>query len=89
MRQTCQGSFGLFRLVNRAVLRAEGFHDFVAYARSLSARFPLQLEGESSPRIREGALWLNDPRQAQVCLPVFHVGRTPTALSMLVALVQP
>ena len=53
MRQTCQNSFGTFRLVNAAQLRAEGFENFPDYARSLAEKFPLQLEGEPVPRIRE------------------------------------
>jgi uncharacterized ferritin-like protein (DUF455 family) len=76
MRQTCQGSFGWFRLISRRMAQAEGFSDFPAYARSLSERFPLQLEGEPAPRIREGAVCLNDPAQAQVCLAVFLVSRS-------------
>ena len=32
-------------------------------------RFPLRLEGEPVAKIREGALCLNDPAQAQVCPP--------------------
>jgi len=80
MQQSCQGSFGLFRLVSRAALRAEGFADFATYARSLSERFPLRLEGEPSPKIREGAICLNDPAQAQVCLAVFQVAREISAL---------
>ena len=75
MRQTCQGSFGVFRLVNRAVLRAEGFDDFIAYARSLTERFPLQLQSEPAPRIREGAICLNEPARAQAGLAIFHVSR--------------
>ena len=75
MKQTCQGSCGVFRLVNRAGLRAEGCEDFPAYARSLSERSSLRLEGEPLPRIREGALCLNDPARAQVCLATFQVGR--------------
>jgi uncharacterized ferritin-like protein (DUF455 family) len=74
MRQTCQNSFGAFRLVNSAQLRAQGFESFPAYARSLVAKCPLRLEGEPVPRIREGALCLNDPATAQVCLAVFQVG---------------
>jgi uncharacterized ferritin-like protein (DUF455 family) len=80
MRQTSQGSFGLFRLFNRAAVRAEGFENFHAYARSLSERFPLQLEGDPNPRIREGALCLNDPNRAQVCLAMFRVSRTIESL---------
>jgi hypothetical protein len=75
MKQTCPGSCGLFRLVRRAKARAEGFADFASYASSLSERFPLRLEGEPVPKIREGALCLNEPAQAQVCLATFQVSR--------------
>jgi hypothetical protein len=79
MKQTCPGSCGLFRLVSRTQARADGFADFAGYARSLSERFPLYLEGEPVPRIREGALCLNDPAQAQVCLATFQVSRPHTS----------
>jgi hypothetical protein len=75
MKQTCQGSCGRFRLVSRSLARAEGSDDFPAYARGLRERCPLQLEGEPVPKIRTGALCLNDPAQAQVCLAVFEVSR--------------
>ena len=81
MKQTSQGNCGIFRLVNHASLRAEGFENFHGYARSLAENFPLQLEGEPFSRIRAGALCLNDPAPAQVCLAVFQVGRTPDALT--------
>jgi hypothetical protein len=80
MRQTCQNSAGVFRLVNAAQLRAAGFENFSAYARALEEKSPLKLEGEPVPRIREGALCLNDPVEAEVCLAVFQVGRTVAAL---------
>jgi hypothetical protein len=73
MKRTCPGSCGLFRLVSRAQARVEGFADFAGYAGSLSERFPLRLEGEPVPKIREGALCLNDPAEAQVCLATFQV----------------
>ncbi len=76
MKQTCPGSCGLFRLVSRAQARAEGVADFAGYARSLGERFPLRLQGGPVARIREGALCLNDPVQAQVCLATFQVSRT-------------
>jgi hypothetical protein len=76
MKQTCPGSCGLFRLVSRAQAGAEGLADFDAYARSLSDRFPLRLEGGPVSKIREGALCLNDPAQVQVCLATFQVSRT-------------
>jgi hypothetical protein len=80
MRQTCQASFGKFQLVNSPLLRAAGFENFQTYARWLAEKFPLQLEGEPVSRIREGALCLNDPATAQVCLAVFQASRTPDAL---------
>jgi hypothetical protein len=61
-------------------VRAEGFADFTGYADSLSERFPLRLEGEPVPKIREGILCLNDPAQAQVCLATFQFSRTLKAL---------
>jgi len=75
MRQTFQNSFGTFRLVNTAQLRAEGFDNFPAYAKMLAEKFSLVFEGEPLPRIRAGALCLNDPATAQVCLAVFQVSR--------------
>jgi uncharacterized ferritin-like protein (DUF455 family) len=75
MKQTCPGNCGLFRLVSRAQARAEGFADFAGYARSLSERLPLRLEGEPVPKIREGVLCLNAPTQAEVCLATFQVSR--------------
>ena len=75
MRQTCQGSVGELRLVNRVALRLEGVEDFNEYAKRLAEKFPIQLEGESNPRIREGALCLNDSAHAEVCLAVFQVRR--------------
>ena len=79
MKQTAQGSCGRFRLVGQGMARAEGGVDFPAYAQSLRERWPLQLEGEPVPKIRSGALCLNDPAAAQVCLAVFEVGRTVEA----------
>lgn len=75
MKQTCPGSYGLFRLVTRAQSEADGFADFAAFSRFLSHRFPLRLEGEPYPRIREGTLCLNNPVEAQVCLATFQVSR--------------
>ena len=73
MKHVAPGSRGLFRLVSRKQALAEGFADFSAYARSLNKRFPIRLEGEPSPRISEGAICLNDPAPAQVCLAIFQV----------------
>lgn len=73
MKHVCPGSCGLFRLVGRAQARAEGFPDLSSYAHSLRERCPLRIEGGSAPRIRQGALCLNDPGQAQVCLATFEV----------------
>lgn len=75
MRQTCQGSSGWLRLVSRAAWRAEAVGDFASYARKLADQFPLRLEGQPVPRIREGVVCLNDPAHARVCLAVFQVQR--------------
>ncbi len=73
MKHVAPGSRGEFRFVTRKQSFAEGFADFSAYARSLNEKFPIQLKGEPSPRISAGAICLNDPAQAQVCLAVFQV----------------
>jgi len=74
MAQAAQNTGGVFRLINAAQLRAEGVEDFPAYARMLAEKFPLQMEGELMPRIRAGAICLNDPAVAKVCMAMFQVG---------------
>jgi hypothetical protein len=76
MKHACPGSCGLFRLVTRNQVRGEGLADLSSYARSLGERLRLRLEGEPLPKIRQGALCLNDPGQAQVCLATFEVSPT-------------
>ena len=83
MKHVAPGSRGEFRLISRKQALAEGFTDFITYARSLSKRFPIQLKGEPSPRISEGAICLNDPAQAQVCLAVFQVTQAAGAVASL------
>lgn len=73
MKQACPGSCGLFRLVTSAQARAEGFADLSSYARSLEERLGLRMEGGPAPKIRQGALCLNDPGQARACLATFEV----------------
>jgi len=75
MRQAGPDCAGLFRLVNAAQMRAEGFADFSGYERMLEEKFPLRFDGEPAPRILEGALCLNDPAMALSCLAVFRVSR--------------
>jgi len=77
MRQTCPGSYGLFCLLNRQKLAQDGFEGFAAFAQDLESRFPLHLQGEPVPRIYEGAVCLNEPSKAQVCMAVFQVSRSP------------
>jgi hypothetical protein len=79
MKHVAPGSRGEFRLVNLKQIVAEGFADFSSCARSLNEKFPIQLKGEPSPRISEGAICLNDPAQAQVCLAIFQVNHAPGA----------
>jgi len=76
MKHTCPGSIGVFSLLSLATVRSEGFDGFREYARALASRGPLRLEGSPVPRIREGALCLNDPAEAREYLAVFRVGRS-------------
>ncbi len=83
MRQTHQNTFGTFRLVNTAQLRSEGFEDFPTYAKSLAEKNPIQLAGEPLPRIHRGAICLNDPTTAKVCLAIFRAGKNLESLLQL------
>jgi hypothetical protein len=40
----------------------------------------LRPEGEPVTKIREGAICLNEPKQAQVCLVTFQVSRNATPI---------
>ena len=80
MKHACPGSCGLFRIVSMAQACAEGFANLASYSRGLSERFPLRLEGQPVSRLREGALCLSDPAQAQACLATFQVSRSLSAL---------
>jgi uncharacterized ferritin-like protein (DUF455 family) len=82
MKHVAPGSCGLFRLISRKQALADGFENFPDYADALSKSFPLQFKGEPSPRISEGAICLNDPMQAQVCLAVFQVARATNYFSL-------
>jgi hypothetical protein len=75
MKHAAPGSHGLFRLVSRATARAARSDDFADYAKALEQGSPLRLEGEPVPKIREGALCLNEPAAAHACLAVFQAGR--------------
>jgi uncharacterized ferritin-like protein (DUF455 family) len=79
MKRVSPGSHSLFRLVNRTMAKKEGFENFSAYAEALKVRAPLKLAGEPRPKIREGAICLNDPARAEVCLAVFQVSRAALA----------
>jgi hypothetical protein len=73
MQRVAPGAGGEFRLVNAAALRAEGFASFADYAADRKQRFPLLTAGTPVPRIRSGALPLNDPTQAQAVLAMLLV----------------
>jgi uncharacterized ferritin-like protein (DUF455 family) len=75
MKHTCPGSVGVFRLVNRARARAEGFESFADYVRALPSRAPLQLAGSPVPKIQAGAFCLNDPATTEEYLALFRVER--------------
>ena len=81
MRVVAPGSHGLFRLVNRSQLKASGFATFADYAQDAVRRHPLHRAGSPQPRLREGAVCLNDPSSAQACLALWVVGRNEIILS--------
>jgi hypothetical protein len=81
MRVVAPGSHGLFRLVNRSQLKAAGLSTFAEYAQDAVRRHPLHLAGSPQPRLREGAVCLNDPSRVQVCLALWVVGRNEIILS--------
>ena len=82
MKRVSPGSYGLFRLVNSSLIKAEGCEDFKTYSTKLTEQFPLLLEGSPNSRIREGFVCLNDPEQAETVLAVFQVSRNPDALQL-------
>jgi uncharacterized ferritin-like protein (DUF455 family) len=82
MKQVAPGSSGSFRLINRRILKTEGFNDIASWAKSSCERFPVRREGAPVARIREGLVCLNDPEEAQVCLAVFQATRSPVAESL-------
>ena len=86
MKRAAQGSHGLFRLLNRNSLRSVGCEDFVSFSRRLREKFPVQFSNDPARRIAEGAVCLNDPEQAQVCLAVFQVFRSAAELQRCVGL---
>jgi len=73
MKHVAPGSRGVFELFGLKKIRAAGFENFPEFARAVEKKFPVQLKGEPSPRIGQGALCLNDPARAQVCLAIFQV----------------
>jgi uncharacterized ferritin-like protein (DUF455 family) len=81
MKHVCPGSYGLFRVVNRAALKSANCSDFKSFAATMTKQFPLVSEGSPNRRLREGFVSLNDPEQAEVCLATFQVFNGHLALS--------
>jgi uncharacterized ferritin-like protein (DUF455 family) len=77
MKYVAPGSSGSFRLINRRILKNQGFNDFASWAKTSCSKFPLRREGAPVPRISEGFVCLNDPDETQACLAVFQVTRSP------------
>jgi hypothetical protein len=81
MKHVCPGSYGLYRLLTRASLKAFGCEDFKSFASKQQQAHPIRLEGAPNPRIREGFVALNDPEQAEVCLATLQVFRDQVSFS--------
>lgn len=77
MQRTAPGTHGRLRLLNRAMVHAEGFADFSSYSRHLRETAPPRLAGDPVPKLGAGAVCLNDPQQAQAVLAVFEVRSQP------------
>jgi uncharacterized ferritin-like protein (DUF455 family) len=75
MRRTSPGSGGLLRLINHPIARAAGYEGLADYGQAIEKAFPIFREGQPVPKIKRGALCLNEPARARVCLAVFQVGR--------------
>lgn len=73
MKHAVPGRTGLFRLVTLAQARAAGHDSLASYARSLKESTPPQLALQPPRRLEAGAVCLNDPRQARVCVATFAV----------------
>lgn len=81
MRRVFQGSSGVFRLINRAALKADGFADFPSWVEQRMKQHPLKLDGSPNPRICEGFVSLTDLKQSEAWLATFEVFRSPEALN--------
>lgn len=79
MKHVCPGSYGVYRLLNRATLKPSGCEDFQSFATKQQQAHPIRLEGAPTARIREGFIALSDPEQAEVCLATFQVFRDQAA----------
>jgi uncharacterized ferritin-like protein (DUF455 family) len=84
MKRACQGSYGLFRLVNFSMLKAAGCDDFKSFAAQQREKSPVVLEGSPSARIREGFVCLTETEQAKVCLATFQIFRDQAALNTVI-----
>ncbi|RKX34305.1 MAG: DUF455 domain-containing protein [Verrucomicrobia bacterium] len=83
MKQVSPGRNGFFRLFNRAEIEKAGHESLPRFAKELDRRFPLRLGGNPKPKIRSGALCLNDPTQSSTWLAIFAVGRDLKGLQSL------
>ena len=73
MRRVAPGAVGTFRLLSTKEVIAAGFESFKDFSEGWVRRFPVHLGGSPLPKIQEGAICLNDPVEARVCLALFQV----------------
>jgi hypothetical protein len=81
MKRVCPGSYGVYRLLNRASLKTFNCETFKSFATKQQKAHPIKLEGSPNARIREGFIALNDSEQADVCLATFQVFRDQAAFA--------
>lgn len=75
-RQTARGKRVIFEVLTKRHWRGRGVADFPALAEQIRRAAPVTLApGQNGePRIAQGAVILNDPSQARICLAVMRVG---------------
>jgi uncharacterized ferritin-like protein (DUF455 family) len=80
MRRAAPGTRGELRLIGQREMKEAGFDTLTDYAAALMEKSPVRQTGQPVARISEGAMCLNDPARAEVCLAVWEVSdRTRTS----------
>lgn len=83
MRRVAPGAAGIFRLLSIKEVTGAGFESFKDFSDRWVNKFPVHMGGSPLPRILEGAICLNDPLEARVCLALFQVSSALASIPRL------